>query len=166
MTKTHSLQETPINEFFNNEIYMKMLLEYCIETKRDTYKTICSMKQNKIIYEMISKKIHFHLIIADKLKNIVGFIMEEYKLIHENVSVLGLDIIYIIPSQRNKGICSNLLLEYSNKERVITASNRISKLYLTNPILWPRYMPKQNANGDGTRTLMSKAFLDNIDNYM
>jgi hypothetical protein len=144
-------------DFMDNKHVMKMILNCAIEKEYDIFNGIMIFKKTKL-YSEFDKNFQFALICKGKVKKIIGFFLEK---LYFNREIWTMDTIYITPTERKKGYCYDVLLQYSLLEKAIISSpviaNILIKINMRNSSMDKLlYTPNFNINKGITETLINK----------
>ena len=153
------------SKVINNVEYMKMVLDFSIETNTNHFKILTTIKKMfkrgcKDVINSIDDKVPFY-IIKSSTKRVVGFFLEQKELIHDELpEMYFISVIYIKKEERFKGYCKTILTNYSKYDKGIIADEIIDRILLK---LCPLYYPRGRKNKDGTITWISTSHFKKYD---
>ena len=155
---TTIIEYKPLSFIIDNPTMIKMILNYSIEKDSDLFVAIQRLK--KIPLQIWDDNIRYNLIITNG--SIIGFTLElkrdDKK---ESGRYFCMHSIYIIPEQRNKGYCKNVLELYSKTSGCIIADNVMTEIILKlqdkeNPDEY-LYILHPSPNKDNSRNFYTKS---------
>ena len=154
---TIELKYKQLSDIIDNSYLIKMILNYSIEKSSDIFLGIMKLRKRIQPLEYWDKYIKYSLIIKKTTGRRIGFIME---LKRDDKKEFCMHSIYIIPDQRKKGYCNQVLEIYSKTSGCIIADEIMTKIISklqdkekSNEYL---YLLHPRPNKDGSRNFYTK----------
>jgi len=155
---TIELKYKQLSDIIDNSYLIKMILNYSIEKSSDIFLGIMKLRKRIQPLEYWDKYIKYSLIIKKTTGRRIGFIME---LKRDDKKEFCMHSIYIIPDQRKKGYCNQVLEIYSKTSGCIIADEIMTKIISklqdkekSNEYL---YLLHPRPNKDGSRNFYTKS---------
>lgn len=142
---TIELKYKQLKDIIDNDYIVKMILNYSIETKSDLFIATIQLRKKRETLTHWDKYVSYSLIVKKTSSRIIGFMLELKK---DKCTFAGfvMHSIYIIPEQRKKGYCKQILEIYSKTDRSIIADNVMTEIILKLKNLYNLF-PRPNKDG-------------------
>lgn len=147
---TIELKHKQLSDIIDNSCLIKMILNYSIEKSSDIFLGIMKLRKRIQPLEYWDKYIKYSLIIKKRTGRKIGFIME---LKRDDKKEFCMHSIYIIPEQRKKGYCNQVLEIYSKTSGCIIADEIMTKIIEKSD----EYLLHPRPNKDGSRNFYTKS---------
>lgn len=158
---TIELKSKPLKDIIDNQYVIKMILNYSVEKQSDLFLGLMKIRKKIMPLEFCDKYIRYSLIVKKSSSRRIGFILELKEDDNPNYT-FNMHSIYIIPEERKKGYCNQVLELYSKYQSMIIADALMTKIILklqdkTDECL---YILNPRMNKDGSRKFHTKTHKD------